>query len=569
VLCGDKNRSLLPDFTSIAHAVRVVPDGSTISVHDGDYVEAAPIVITSRLNLRSASHAAVATVSRKLSFDLAGSGDALSFEDPVESAADADDVSLAGVPPTLGGLLAVGGGMGGGGAFGWLDANGDEEGDGDSHDAGGAGEQIDAAHEQADGPAASSHSTAAQAHGEGATQSNDSPQVSGGAAAAVQSTSEAGVPVAVPRTPSTIGRKKGMPETKVTVRMFAQGDARKDPLLVVSAPMAAVHVTGITFLHLRREPGPARGSVSEGEDEQAQEGVGSGGDALGEAVAGAGAAQASGTADDPTTTTGAASDAEDGHLSSGSASKSVHEEDERVSSGAIGCEAKRPSAGAAAQDAPSASPPPPPQQQQQQQGSSPTPVDGRGTSPRGHEGGAKDLNGGGPEKPCARTDPTTCPCVNIPEGRRVGKGIGDGRLASGSGAEDGEEDVRAGRGDLGAGAAEDAGVGDSAEIHGTTTSGESVGSVGVGHDGTGGEGGGEDEEGEVAGAGHASWESLSEAEGVEEHGWRCVEVLRGVLEMSHCVVRSEEGNGVVVRHSGAALFSVRRVKTVRAAGPAR
>ena len=54
------NRALLPDFTSIAQAVRKVPDGSTILVHDGDYIEISPIVITSRIALVSASHVAAA-----------------------------------------------------------------------------------------------------------------------------------------------------------------------------------------------------------------------------------------------------------------------------------------------------------------------------------------------------------------------------------------------------------------------------------------------------------------------------------------------------------------------------
>ena len=58
------NRALLPDFTSIAQAVRKVPDGSTILVHDGDYIEISPIVITSRIALVSASHVAAAAAER-------------------------------------------------------------------------------------------------------------------------------------------------------------------------------------------------------------------------------------------------------------------------------------------------------------------------------------------------------------------------------------------------------------------------------------------------------------------------------------------------------------------------
>jgi len=58
--------ALLPDFTSIAQAVRMVPDGSTVSIHDGDYVETAPIIITSRITLCSKSHAAEAAMTRRL-----------------------------------------------------------------------------------------------------------------------------------------------------------------------------------------------------------------------------------------------------------------------------------------------------------------------------------------------------------------------------------------------------------------------------------------------------------------------------------------------------------------------
>ena len=63
-------QATLPDFNSISQAVRVVPDGSTISVHDGDYVETVPIVITSRLTVHSASHAAKAAMACRLKLEL-------------------------------------------------------------------------------------------------------------------------------------------------------------------------------------------------------------------------------------------------------------------------------------------------------------------------------------------------------------------------------------------------------------------------------------------------------------------------------------------------------------------
>ena len=273
----------------------MVPDGSIISIHDGDYVETMPIIITSRVTLQSKSYADEAAVKRRVRLELGESegaqdaGDAWSvafakngLEDGVGSGvlgipgSIADGFLLTGVPPTLGGLLAVGVGGGAGmGGVGWIDDDSDEEGEGDSasddsgSEQGGTGVATDA-HVEAAAQAFDEVNNTGEDEAASVTQSVEVPggvqvtqsvEVPGGVPGSpVPQTPHAGAATASGQTAAhSIGRKKGMPKTAVTVRMFncqsqliaGSQKSRRDPLLVIAAPLAVVQVCGITWLHLR------------------------------------------------------------------------------------------------------------------------------------------------------------------------------------------------------------------------------------------------------------------------------------------------------------------------------
>jgi len=286
----------------------MVPDGSIISIHDGDYVETMPIIITSRVTLQSKSYADEAAVKRRVRLELGESeraqdaGDAWSvafakngLEDGVGSGvlgipgSIADGFLITGVPPTLGGLLAVG--VGGGAAMGqggWIDDDSDEEqgeGDSASDDSGSEQEGAEVATDvEAAAQAFDEVNNAGQDEAASVTQSEEVP---GGVPVTQSVEVPGGVPGSpVPQTPhpgaaavsgqtaaQSIGRKKGMPKTAVTVRMFncqsqliaGSQKSRRDPLLVIAAPLAVVQVCGITWLHLR---GRRTASPTEAESEQ-------------------------------------------------------------------------------------------------------------------------------------------------------------------------------------------------------------------------------------------------------------------------------------------------------------
>jgi hypothetical protein len=152
---------------------------------------------------------------------------------------------------------------------------GDDAGEGDSasddsgSEQGGAGVAPDA-HVEAAAQAFDEVNNAGVDEAASATQSEEVP---GG----VPVTQSVGVPGGVPGSPvpqtphagaatasgqtaaQSIGKKKGMPKTAVTVRMFncqsqliaGSQKSRRDPLLVIAAPLAVVQVCGITWLHLR------------------------------------------------------------------------------------------------------------------------------------------------------------------------------------------------------------------------------------------------------------------------------------------------------------------------------
>jgi hypothetical protein len=281
----------------------MVPDGSIISIHDGDYVETMPIIITSRVTLQSKSYADEAAVKRRVRLELGESegaqdaGDAWSvafakngLEDGVGSGvlgipgSIADGFLLTGVPPTLGGLLAVGVGGGAGmGGGGWIDdvsdeEQGDDAGEGDSasddsgSEQGGAGVATDA-HVEAAAQAFDEVNNAGEDEAASVTQSVEVPVGVPGSPG--PQTPHAGAATASGQTAAqSIGRKKGMPKTAVTVRMFncqsqliaGSQKSRRDPLLLIAAPLAVVQVCGITWLHLR---GRRTASPTEADSEQA------------------------------------------------------------------------------------------------------------------------------------------------------------------------------------------------------------------------------------------------------------------------------------------------------------
>ena len=243
------NRALLPDFTSIAQAVRKVPDGSTILVHDGDYIEISPIVITSRIALVSASHVAAAAAERHLPGCRRSADAHASFLSGGESGpaaeaglagegsganglptTNASNFLLTGIPPTIGGLLLVGVGVGGGPA---TEASQDEQ-----EEEQGAENEVDA----------TSNAAAAGNGGGGGGIGENGPETPE-SFDSVQGTDAEG-------RSTQGGRQRGMRHTAVTVRMFVEGDAQDEanvpPLLVISTPpLACAHISGITFLHLK------------------------------------------------------------------------------------------------------------------------------------------------------------------------------------------------------------------------------------------------------------------------------------------------------------------------------
>ena len=583
---GAARRTLLPDFLSVAQAVRAVPDGSTVSVLDGDYVETVPIIITRRLTLQSSSHAAEATAARRLRFERGGETaegqDRWAMEGAGHEVAaglataqapgggglmaeDGTGVLLTGVPPTLGGVLAVGGGLGAD-----LGAGVEED--------GGAGDHADAPEEGGDpstaaGPAATGAGEVVSAQGAGP----HTPQHTQGSGASAQQ----------PRSVTKSGWKKGMPKTPVTIRMFTQSESRKDPLLVVATrPPATVHVSGIAFMHLRADDaaGSTSGQAAGGTalelgpaQAQAAEGDGDGTAAAAAAAAaavGGGGTVASGVADENEGATGNASD---------SAVERTADQ-EGTDSGAHGDGGTRQGMrqGAGEQEA--------------------TPEDVRpgGTEEAvsgtdGREGGCPGSGNG------ARLPRSTCclapPPLSAAEGAENGAGDSKGR-APGTVAADKralevvQRSPAASPRDRGAQASRAKGLALGESLSSSADSGavadEGDGAVavavvgegimGAGHwgegegidgaDGPGGAGAGLGDATAHAAGGNADVgagvedvdagevEALAGVEVRHEHGWRCVEVLRGVLHLSHCVVRSEEGNGLVARQSAAALVDM-------------
>ena len=575
-------RALLPDFTCISQAVRMVPDGSTISVHDGDYVESAPIVITSRVILKSASHV-VANVVRRLNFEVppAGNlvgaqsdeqvaadhdnsslvGDEVEFSTDASNGGNSEDFSLAGVPPTLGGLLAVGGGVGAGGAVGGgLTGGDDDQALSQSNDDGASDAPADAEQVQETGvQGAIGQTTLTEATGGASTESNASVALLGVAGYLDAAHASVSVLPVTPPAPSTVGKKKGMPDTKVTVRMFARGDARKDPLLVVAAPMAVVQVAGITFLHLRGgDPFAAGAVVVDGADDEGGEGEEG---ALAEtAGSAAGAGTSSHNAGPPPEGVSAVAQ---GDASAVEESRGSDEVGEDFASPAC-VTAAAPTATCQGGGSVQVSAAPGSCACSPRHGTPPklrhsdTHVEDRSASGARGQHAAGQV--GDVERKCGAdvADAKKGCLVNthtIADGKRVGSGAVAGSCASGMRAgEDEREKAGGASGDAQSATVSQVTSASAAGMGASEEEADSIDSGGVDDGGDGGEGESWEVDGEGADAGSASWESLSDVCG-GELSWRCVEVLRGVLEMSQCVVRSEEGNGVMVRHSGAALFS--------------
>ena len=529
--------ALLPDFTSIAQAVRMVPDGSTVSIHDGDYVETAPIIITSRITLCSKSHAAEAAMTRRLRLHQGEAEDAVGADSrgaaSVEGActglsdsgygqATTQDMAnvgflLTGIPATLGGLLAIGGGAGVGvGVGGWIGAGDADDEQGDGHVEGQPAASTDSAEGEGGADATEGGETqgATVEQGQpGAGQDSAPTDNSSAEGGDLPQTPQVGAGAAGQHTPHSIGRKKGMPKTAVTVRMFAQGTSRKDPLLLIAAPLAVVNVSGITFLHLcaRALHANEAGSGSSAAPEEAEDGT---------AWGGGGAAAENTTSVSATVNAGSMTGValpigEEGEIAEICAhTASGDDRGEASSSTATASEvAACKVQGAGGTGGVS------------REGSSLSPCASPRTNPRNLaqvlvavadvsalvavHGSANDEFGSASKESAAGE----CGQGSVPSSEVVGLGVGE--INTEGAGEVGQHLI----GPLVAGGMD------------TDTAGAAVY---IGAD---------------------TLEGLTGIEAMDGHGWRCVEVLRGVLEMRQCVVRSEQGNGVIVRNSGAALFS--------------
>ena len=590
-------RALLPDFRSVAQAVRTVPDGSTVSILDGDYVETLPIIITRRITLQSSSYAAEATAARRLRFErgeeAAESRDRWAMEGARPEDAEAGlpaaqvpggggavaevatGVLLTGVPPTLGGVLAVGGGLGVG--FG---AGIEDGGDNDDH--------------PTDAPEGGGDNVANIAVSDGA----------GGAAGRQRQSALKN------------GWKKGMPKTPVTIRMFTQSEARKDPLLVVATrPTASVQVRGIAFMHLRSDDGASGTALVTGaEQDAAAAGLADGTDAAAAAAGGMASdtavdedegatSDASGSTNDMSGVKrdagkGAQNDAmRQGGMGQGAlahadaqdtAPEDTRSRDAELAvpvvdehgvcqgSGSVGerhrgqphCGRGRHGAREALSlESAGASRLCPPRSalRSGEQMSGDTKGRATGTETGDSEKVLESAQGpGGP--PGALRSPVASPRTKGAQPSR-----GKGGLAAGDSLNDSTVDA-AGACEVGGGAAVDAigGVvvgagqwGGAEGMHGADGAGVADGGVGSGVGAADQAGTGAEVDAVVGDVGDVGDDGAAvegvdvvDEEGLEEHGWRCVEVLCGVLHMSHCVVRSEEGNGLVARGSAAALVDM-------------
>jgi hypothetical protein len=594
-------RALLPDFRSVAQAVRTVPDGSTVSILDGDYVETLPIIITRRITLQSSSYAAEATAARRLRFErgeeAAESRDRWAMEGARPEDAEAglpaaqvpggvglvaevaSGVLLTGVPPTLGGVLAVGGGLGVG--FGAGIEDGGDNGDHPTDAPEGGGDNVP-------------NMAVSDGAGGVAGRQRDS---------ALKS-----------------GWKNGMPKTPVTIRMFTQSEARKDPLLVVATrPPASVQVRGIAFMHLRSADGAGGTNTIPGA-EQVAAAVGLA-DGTAAAAAAAGGVAIDAAVDEGEGATSDASGSSD-DVSGVKGDADTKAQDDAMRQGGMGQSAL---AHADAQDTA-------PEDTRSRDAEVAVPVvdehsvcQGSGSEGEKHrEGGGGEGCAQGQDRPhCGRGRQRTREALSLesagasrlcPPRSGLGSGgqiSGDstGR-ATGTVTRDSEKVLESAQGPLGAlrspaasprtkGAQPSRGKGGLApgdSLNASTVDAAGAGKVEVGSvpvdaiggvvvgagqwggaegmhgaDGVGVSDGGvgsgvvaadqagtvEEVDAEVGDVGTAvEGVDFVEEEGLEEHGWRCVEVLCGVLHMSHCVVRSEEGNGLVARGSAAALVEM-------------